>query len=171
MKEKILKLIENNSKLSITDISKIIGISEEEVLVLIKELETDKVICGYNTIINWDKIDNELCNALIEVKVTPERGRGFDKLAERIAKFNEVDSIYLISGGFDFLVEIKGKSMREVSEFVFDKLSTLESVQSTSTHFVLKKYKDHGVLMEDERIDSRENIILWEILDQKKQNQ
>jgi len=160
MKEKILRLIESNSHLSTIDISKLLNVSEEEVITAIAEMEADKVICGYNTIINWSKISEEKVNALIEVKVIPQRGTGFDKIADRIAKYDEVDSIYLLSGTYDFLVQIKGRSMKEVSEFVFDKLSTLEAIQSTATHFVLKKYKDHGIRMEETVTDKRETVIL-----------
>jgi len=106
--------------------------------------------------IDWDKVTTDRVNALIEVRVTPQRGRGFDEIAERIYKYPEVTATYLISGGFDLLVSIEGKSLREVSSFVSEKLSTLDSVISTATHFVLKKYKDHGTIMhekyEDERI-------------------
>ena len=105
--------------------------------------------------INWDNTSKEVVTALIEVKVSPQRGLGFDMLAERIAKFNEVTSVYLMSGGFDFMVLIEGKSMKEVARFVFEKLSTLESVLSTSTHFVLKKYKDHGVDLVEKKKDER----------------
>lgn len=160
MKEKILKLLENNARLSIEDISKQLGSSNDEIVRIIGELEVDKVICGYNTIINWNKISQEKVNALIEVKVTPQRGTGFDMIANRISKFDEVDSVYLLSGTYDFMVMIKGKSMQEVSQFVFDKLATLDTVQSTATHFVLKKYKDHGISMEDKPKNKRENIVL-----------
>lgn len=160
MKEKILKILEKNSRLYTSDISKMLDLDESEVIRLMGELEADKVICGYNTIINWSKISEEKCNALIEVKVTPQRGTGFDKIAHRISKYDEVDSVYLLSGSYDFIVQIKGKSMKEVSEFVFDKLSTLDQIQSTATHFVLKKYKDHGVSFEEEKKDKRENILL-----------
>ncbi|HHT67294.1 MAG TPA: Lrp/AsnC family transcriptional regulator [Erysipelotrichaceae bacterium] len=160
MKEKILKLIENNSRLSTSDIAKLLGEQEKDVITAIGELEAGKIICGYNTIINWDKVVEEKCNALIEVKASPQRGVGFDAIASRISRYDEVDSVYLISGGFDFLVQIKGKSMKEVSSFVFDKLSTLDQIQSTATHFVLKKYKDHGVFIEEKPKNKRENIIL-----------
>lgn len=160
MKEKILNLIESNSRLSTLDISKMLSIDESEAIELIGEMEADKIICGYNTIINWDKLSQEKCNALIEVKVIPQRGTGFDRIANRIAKYNEVDSVYLLSGGYDFLVQIKGKSMREVSQFVFEKLSTLDQIQSTATHFVLKKFKDHGVLFEEDKSNKRETILL-----------
>ena len=160
MKTKILELLEKNAKLSIKEIAEELDIKEKEALQLVGELEADKVICGYSAIINWDKITEEKCNALIEVKVTPQRGTGFDRIADRISKFDEVDSIYLISGGYDFMVIINGKSMKEVSSFVFNKLATIDYVQSTATHFVLKKYKDHGVLLEDKKIDKRTNIVL-----------
>lgn len=160
MKTKILELLEKNAKLSVKEIAEELDIKEKEALQLVGELEADKVICGYSAIINWDKITEEKCNALIEVKVTPQRGTGFDRIADRISRFDEVDSIYLISGGYDFMVIINGKSMKEVSSFVFNKLATIDYVQSTATHFVLKKYKDHGVLLEDKKIDKRTNIVL-----------
>lgn len=160
MKAKILQLLENNSRLSTFDIAKQLGLKEQEVIKAIGELEADKIICGYNTIINWDKVSEEKVNALIEVRVVPQRGTGFDSIAQRISKFDEVDSVYLISGGYDFMVMIKGKSMKEVSSFVFEKLSALDSIQSTATHFVLKKYKDHGISLEDKPKAKREKIVL-----------
>ena len=160
MKQEILKILEKNARLSTDDIAKMLGIKEKEVIKLIGELEADKVICGYNAIINWDKVNDEKVDALIELKVTPQRGTGFDKIANRIAKFDEVDSVYLLSGGYDFMVEIKGRSMKEVSQFVFDKLATLDTVQSTATHFVLRKYKDHGISFEDKPKEKRSNIVL-----------
>lgn len=160
MKQEILKLLEKNARLSTSDIAKMLDQSEEEVIRVIGELEADKIICGYNAIINWDKVNDEKVDALIELKVTPQRGTGFDKIANRIAKFDEVDSIYLLSGGYDFMVEIKGRSMKEVSQFVFDKLATLDTVQSTATHFVLKKFKDHGISFEDKPREKRSNIVL-----------
>ena len=160
MKTKILELLEKNAKASIEDIASELNASKKDVITAIAELEADKVICGYSAIINWDKITEEKCNALIEVKVTPQRGTGFDRIADRISRFDEVDSIYLISGGYDFMVIINGKSMKEVSSFVFNKLATIDYVQSTATHFVLKKYKDHGVQLEDKPTDKRTNIVL-----------
>lgn len=159
-KIELLNLLEKDSRLSPAELAKLLGVEEDAVRKLIKELESEGVIRGYTSIINWDKVSEEKVNALIEVKAVPQRGVGFDKLALRIAKFDEVDSIYLLSGGFDFMIEIKGRSMREVSSFVFEKLSTLEDVHSTATHFLLKKYKDHGVLMEKESKDPREKVVL-----------
>ena len=160
MKQEILKLLEKNARLSTSDIAKMLGQPEKDVIKAIGELEADKVICGYNAIINWDKVNDEKVDALIELKVTPQRGTGFDRIANRIAKFDEVDSVYLLSGGYDFMVEIKGRSMKEVSQFVFDKLATLDTVQSTATHFVLRKYKDHGISFEDKPKEKRSNIVL-----------
>ena len=160
MKTKILELLEKNAKLSIKEIAEELNTSQKEVTKAVAELEADKVICGYSTIINWDKITDQKCNALIEVKVTPQRGTGFDRIADRISRFDEVDSIYLISGGYDFMVIINGKSMKEVSSFVFNKLATIDYIQSTATHFVLKKYKDHGVQLQDKPSDKRTNVVL-----------
>lgn len=113
----------------------------------IKEMEEDNVICGYPTLINWDNTEHEKVTALIEVQVTPQRDMGFNKVAERIYRFEEVESLYLMSGGFDLTVIIQGRSMKEVARFVTEKLSTLEYVNSTATYFVLKKYKEHGLVM------------------------
>ncbi|MGM9969607.1 MAG: Lrp/AsnC family transcriptional regulator [Anaeroplasma sp.] len=154
-REKILRNLETNSRIDLKDLSIMLGISEIDLVNEITKMEEEKIICGYHTLINWDNTSKEIVTALIEVKVTPQRGLGFDVIAERIAKFPEVTSVYLMSGGFDFTVLIEGKSMKEVARFVFDKLSTLESVLSTSTHFVLKKYKDHGVSLVDNKKDER----------------
>ena len=155
MREKILKAIDKNSKLSVKDLAIMLGATEEEVAQTIKELEDESIICGYPTLINWDKTESEKVTALIEVKVTPQRGQGFNKIAERIYKFEEVESVYLMSGGFDLTVIIDGKSMREVANFVSSKLAPMESVLSTATHFVLKKYKEHGIQLIQEKEDER----------------
>ena len=118
-------------------------------------MEKEGVICGYHTLIDWDKTSSEKVTALIEVKVTPQRGMGFDKIAERIYQYSEVNSVYLMSGAFDFTVIIEGKTMREVAQFVSEKLSPMDSVLSTATHFVLKKYKDHGTIMYEKPGDER----------------
>ena len=155
MREKILRNLESNSRIDLHDLSIMLGIKEADLANEIQKMEDEKIIFGYTTLINWDNTSKEIVTALIEVKVTPQRNQGFDMLAERVAKFQEVTSCYLMSGGFDFMVLIEGKSMKEVAKFVFDKLSTLDSVLSTSTHFVLKKYKDHGVSLVDEKEDDR----------------
>lgn len=156
MRNEILKLLENNSRLTAEDIAVMIGKDVTAVRTAINEMENSQVICGYNTLINWDHTDcNEVVTALIEVRVTPQRGEGFDKVAERIYQYSEVKSVYLMSGGFDFTVIIEGKTMKEVALFVGQKLAPLESVLSTATHFVLKKYKDYGVIFEEEKKDGR----------------
>ena len=120
----------------------------EEVQRRIKQYEDDKVILGYKAIINDDKLDTDLVKAVIEVKIQPEREGGFDRIAKRLAKFNEVTSLFLMSGGYDLLIFVEGHSLREVAQFVAEKLATLEGVNSTATHFMLKTYKDQGVMME-----------------------
>ena len=120
-----------------------------------RKMEEEKIICGYHTMIDWDKTSSEMVTALIEVRVTPQRGQGFDSIAERIYKYPEVRSVYLISGGYDLMVILEGKTLKEVSQFVTDKLSTLDSVLSTATHFILKKYKDHGTIFDQKIKDER----------------
>lgn len=155
MRQEILEAIEKNSKITTLDLAVMLGKNEPEVIHEILLMEQEKIICGYNTLINWDKVDTDKVTALIEVKVTPQRGEGFDKIAERIYRFKEVKSVFLMSGGFDLTVLIEGKTLKEVAYFVGQKLAPLESVLSTATHFVLKKYKDHGVILEDEKKDER----------------
>lgn len=155
IRESILKKIEVNSRIDLHDLAIMLDISEVDLANEIALMESEHIICGYHTLINWDNTSLEIVSALIEVKVTPQRGIGFDMIAQRIAKYSEVTSVYLMSGGFDFMVLIEGRSMKEIARFVFDKLSTLDTVQSTSTHFVLKKYKDHGVDLYKEKKDER----------------
>lgn len=147
MRTKILNLIEKNCKLTAKDIAAMLGEDEAAVVAEIAALEQEHVICGYTSIIDWDKTEKEFVTALIELKVTPQRGEGFDKIAERISNYPEVDTVYLMSGTYDFAVIIKGKTMKEVSLFVSSKLAPMEAVVGTATHFVLKKYKEHGVTM------------------------
>lgn len=158
--EEILEILEYNSRYSVEQIAVMLGKSEEEVRAAIRKLEEDNVIVGYNTLINWEKTGKDSITALIEVKVTPQRGEGFDKVAERIYRYPQVKACYLMSGGFDLTVIIEGRTMKEVASFVAEKLATLESVLSTSTHFVLKKYKDKGVIFEEKEKDDREALIL-----------
>lgn len=155
IREKVLRNLEHDSRIDLHDLAIMLDCTDVEIANEIAKMESERIICGYHTLINWDNTSKEIVTALIEVKVSPQRGIGFDMLAERIAKFNEVTSVYLMSGGFDFMVLIEGKSMKEVAKFVFEKLSTLESVLSTSTHFVLKKYKDHGVDLVEKKKDQR----------------
>ena len=155
MREKILAIIEKNSRIDLKDLAALLGESEAAVANEIADMEKENIICGYHTMINWDNTGNEKVIALIEVKVTPQRGMGFDKIAERIYQYSEVNSVYLMSGAFDFTVIIEGTTMREVAQFVSEKLSPMDSVLSTATHFVLKKYKDHGTVMYEKPGDER----------------
>lgn len=141
-------------------ISKMLGISEAEVAGKLKDLENNHIITGYKTIINWDKTDRQVVTALIDLKVTPQRGEGFDKVAERIYKYPEVSALYLMSGAYDLSVTIEGKTMKEVALFVAQKLAPMESIVSTATHFVLKKYKEEGIIFKDDEKDTRQVITL-----------
>lgn len=147
MREKILTFIEKNSRIDLNELAIMLGVDEASVVKELEAMENERIICGYHTLIDWDKAGIEKVTAMIEVRVTPQRGMGFDKIAERIYNYPEVNSVYLISGGFDLMVTLEGKTLREVSQFVTDKLSTLDQVLSTKTNFILKKYKDHGTVM------------------------
>lgn len=158
MRDELLSILEKNSRIDFKELAVMLGKTEEEVLDEITKLEQDGVICAYHTLINWEKTDIEKVSALIEVKVTPQRGQGFDHIAERIYNYPEVKSVYLISGGYDLLVTLEEKTLKEIAGFVSDKLSTLDSVLSTATHFILKKYKDHGTIINEIKKDEREVI-------------
>ena len=158
MREELLRIIEKNSRMNLKELAVILGVEEIDVVNELAALEAEGIICGYHTMIDWEKTSIDKVNALIEVRITPQRGQGFDNLAERIYRYAEVQSVYLISGGYDLLVSIEGKSLREVSSFVSDKLSTLDGVLSTATHFVLKKYKEHGTILTNKIEDERELI-------------
>ena len=155
LKQKILTIIEKNSRINLNELAAMLGVEEIDVVNEMAAMESEGIICGYHTLIDWEKTSIEKVSALIEVRVTPQRGQGFDNIAERIYKYPEVHAVYLISGGFDLLVSLEGKSLKEVSTFVSDKLSTLDSVLSTATHFVLKKYKDHGTILSKKKEDER----------------
>lgn len=158
MKDELLAILEKNSRIDFAELAVLLGVTEQEVLEELSKLEKEGVICGYHTLINWEKTSIEKVMALIEVKVTPQRGRGFDNIAERIYNYPEVKAVYLISGGYDLLVILEEKSLKEIAGFVSDKLSTLDSVLSTATHFILKKYKDHGTVLNKQSRDEREVI-------------
>lgn len=158
MREELLTVIEKNSRIDLKELAVILGVQEVDVVNELAALEAEGVICGYHTLIDWEKTSNEKVSALIEVRVTPQRGQGFDNVAERIYRYPEVRSVYLMSGGYDLMVILEGKTLREVSNFVSDKLSTLDTVLSTATHFILKKYKDHGTVISRVKEDEREMI-------------
>jgi len=158
IREEILSTIEKNSRIDLGELAIRLGKDETEVANAMADMEKEGIICGYHTMIDWDKTSVEKVSALSEVRVTPQRGQGFDSIAERIYKYPEVNSVYLISGGYDLLVSLEGKTLKEVSQFVSDKLSTQEAVLSTATHFILKKYKDHGTIMNKQTEDTREKV-------------
>lgn len=158
MREAILAIIERNSRIDIKELAILLGTEETAVANELADMEAEGIICGYHTLIDWEKTSNDKVTALIEVRVTPQRGQGFDSVAERIYQYPEVQSVYLISGGYDLMVILEGKTLREVSAFVSDKLSTLDSVLSAATHFILKKYKDHGTVIARKKEDEREMI-------------
>src|SRR3954449_12013315 len=145
--EPLLKLLHENATLKPAQLAAMLNLPEPEVSAKIKAYEADQVILAYRTILNEEKLGVESVRAVIEVKITPERGGGFDRLAERIAKYSEVQSCYLMSGGYDLLVIVQGNNLREVASFVSQKLATVQGVISTATHFMLKPYKEQGMLM------------------------
>ena len=155
MREQILTFLEKNSKIDLKELAIMLGSSEAVIANEVAQMEKEKIICGYHTLIDWEKTSVDKVTALIEVRVTPQRGQGFDNIAERIYNYPEVRSVYLISGGYDLMVILEGKTLREVSAFVTNKLSTLDTVISTATHFILKKYKDYGTILGNERADER----------------
>lgn len=155
LKLKILDLLREDARQSPEVIAAMLGTAESEVKAAIRQMEEEKIIVKYATVVNWSKFDEDRVTALIEVQITPERGRGFDALAERIYLFPEVKAVYLMSGSYDLQVEIEGRTLKEVAGFVSTRLSTLESVISTKTHFILKKYKQDGIIFEEHEGDYR----------------
>ncbi|HJB23841.1 MAG TPA: Lrp/AsnC family transcriptional regulator [Candidatus Jeotgalibaca pullicola] len=155
MNENILKIIEKDSRLTPEEIAIMLGLEADEVAEAIKEMENRKVICGYHTLVNWEKAEDDEVSAVIELKVNPQRGSGFDKIAERVYQYPEVEAVYLMSGAYDLLVEMRKAPMKDIASFVARRLSTIEEVQSTATHFILKRYKDHGTLFVDDDEDKR----------------
>ena len=159
--EEILNILDKEKgNVSRAKIAQMLGMEEKEVADKIEKMEKENVIVGYKTIVNWDKTDKDVVVALIELRITPQRGEGFDKVAERIYKYPQVKSLYLMSGAYDLAVTIEGKSMKEVALFVAQKLAPMDSIISTATHFVLKKYKEEGIVFEDDEKDTRHVITL-----------
>ncbi len=151
----LLKLLQENAAAKPAQLARLLNLSEAEVTAKIKQYEADRVILGYRAILNDDKTGMDGVRAVIEVKITPERGGGFDRLAERIAKYSEVRSCYLMSGGYDLLVVVEGNNLRDVARFVAEKLATIQGVISTATHFMLKVYKEQGVLVAEDSNEER----------------
>ena len=151
----ILEILFNDSRTTPAQIAVMTGHSEEEVTAVIRSLEAQKIILKYPAMINWDRVEVDQVEAVIEVRVTPQRDEGFDAIAEEIYRFDEVSSVYLMSGAYDLMVTVKASNMKRLALFVAEKLSTLDHVLSTATHFVLKKYKLEGVIFEERRQDER----------------
>ena len=155
MRRTILNYIERNSKADLQELAIMLGTDEVMVANEIAEMEKEKIICGYHTLIDWDRAGSEMITALIEVRVTPQRDQGFDRIAERIYNFPEVTAVYLISGGYDLMVILEGWTLKGVSQFVSEKLAPVEAIMSMATHFILKKYKDHGTIMVPQKKSER----------------
>jgi DNA-binding Lrp family transcriptional regulator len=153
--DELLKLLRHNAMETPENLARLLNLTADEVRGKIRNYEQKGIIRGYHAIVNEDFLDLDVVHAVIEVKITPEREGGFDRLASRIGRFEEVDSVYLMSGGYDLLVFISGRTLKEVAAFVAAKLSTMEGVVSTATHFMLKTYKEHGILMEEKDANER----------------
>lgn len=155
----LLSLLQQNARMEVTDSAAALEETEDNVIEKLTELEKEKVICGYHTIINWDLTNTEIVTAMIQINASPEREYGYDRIASHIYKFDEVDTMYLLSGSFEFVAIVKGKTMQEVAHFVASKLACLDGVTGTSTFFVMKQYKNDGViLVEDE--DGNQNRLV-----------
>ena len=158
MREELLRLIEYNSRLELHELATLLGSTEAEVANEIAALEKSGVICGFYTLINWEDTDEEKIDAIIEVRANTEREIGFDTIAEKIYRFDEVKSCYLVSGAFDFMIILEGKTMRQVANFVASKLSPIEYITGTATHFIMKRYKDYGTILGEKKKDEREKV-------------
>ena len=160
IRKQILLTLETNSRIDLSELAVLLGTDEVTIANEVAAMEKEHIICGYHTLIDWDRAGESLVNALIEVRVTPQRDQGFDKVAERIYNYPEVSAVYLISGGYDLLVTIEGRTLQEISHFVSGKLSPIDEVISTATYFILKKYKDHGTVMVPKKESERMPVTL-----------
>lgn len=156
---KLLQVLKNDPRISITDLADILNESEESVIRTKHRLEDEKIICGYHTVINWDKTNSDYCSAMIEVACRPERTVGYDKVASEIAKFDEVSDLFLMSGANEFMVILHGKTMRDVADFIGQKLAVIDGVKNTTTYFILKRYKSEGVRLEKEEIKNERLLV------------
>ncbi|MEI8198463.1 MAG: Lrp/AsnC family transcriptional regulator [Eubacteriales bacterium] len=156
----LLRLIEHNARLTQPELAVMLGTTEEAIAAELEQLHNDDIILGYTTVVNWEKTKRESVTALIEVRLTPQRDMGFDKIAQHLYRYPQVTSCYLMSGGFDLMLIIEDSTLREVASFISNKVAPIEGVVSTATHFILKKYKSNGVVFEDKPVDKREAVIL-----------
>ena len=158
--DKLLELLSENARLTSEQLAVMLNLTAKQVSDKIEEYEKAGIIRGYKALVNWEKVDKNKASARIELRVTPKRERGFDEIANRIMQFDEVESVYLMSGGYDLAVKVHGKSMQDIAMFVMRRLSTLDSVLSTATHFILTRYKDGGVILNaDEEKDERRSVL------------
>ncbi|MBQ7848011.1 MAG: Lrp/AsnC family transcriptional regulator [Clostridia bacterium] len=160
MNIKLLNLLDRNARYTNEELAVMTGLTTEEVERELREMEDARLICGYKAVVDWEKVDNTLVSAIIELKVTPKAGHGFEEVAKRVMQFPQVESVYLMSGGYDLSVVVKGKSFQEVALFVAKELSTIDSVLSTATHFVLRRYKEQDVELIGASGDDRETFLL-----------
>ena len=160
MNVKLLKMLNENARYSVHDLAVMVGISEDEVVKEMKSMEEQGLICGYKAVIDWEKLDDSKVSAIIELKVEPQPGVGFEFIAERIMKYPEVESVYLMSGGYDLCVIVKGKTFQEVAMFVAKQLAPMKDVMSTATHFILRRYKEMDVELCADTKDDRETMLL-----------
>ena len=158
--KKLLQLLEDDCTLTHAQLASMSGLTEAEVAAAIKKYEEERVILGYTAIVDWDRTDRESVTALIEVNVTHQRGEGFDRVAQRIYQYDEVESVYLMSGSFDLTIIISGRTLREVAMFVSERLSTIHGVTGTATHFILKKYKEKHLVFRPQEPEEREYIFV-----------
>ena len=160
MKTELLKLLSRNARYSVRQLADMLGADEQTVENEIKSLEKEGVICGYKAVIDWDSVEDPSVSAIIEIKVVPKADLGFEEVAEKIASFSEVESVYLMSGGYDLNVVVRGKTLQDVARFVARELATIDSVTSTATHFVMRRYKELDVSLYESDKDDRGNILL-----------
>ena len=160
MRDELLKLLSRNARYSVRQLADMLGAAEEDVAAQIKSLEKEGIICGYKAVIDWDSVDGSAVSAIIEIKVVPKADLGFEEVAEKIAAYGEVESVYLMSGGYDLNVVVKGKTLKDVAQFVAKELATIDSVTSTATHFVMRRYKELDVCLFDGERDDRGNYLL-----------
>ncbi|MBR4762068.1 MAG: Lrp/AsnC family transcriptional regulator [Clostridia bacterium] len=155
MRTELLKLLSRNARYTVRQLADMLGSTEDEITALIKELEREGIICGYKAVIDWDSVDGSAVSAIIEIKVVPKADLGFEEVAEKIAAYSEVESVYLMSGGYDLNVVVKGKTLKEVAQFVAKELAVMDSVTSTATHFVMRRYKELDVCLFESEKDDR----------------
>lgn len=159
MNQKLLKLIAKNARMSLEDLASATDLTVSAVAAELEEMEKSGVIRAYQAVVDWEKVDNTAVSALIELRVSPKAGLGFDEIAKKVMLYPEVESVYLMSGGYDLCVIVKGKTFQEVAMFVSKRLATIDSVLSTATHFVLRRYKELDVVLNDDSRDERENLV------------